>query len=53
MEKMSPFDIQDKNLMNCKSSHMVPASLLWEVADRDRKMHGGKAFISSHFMEWL
>lgn len=30
MEKMSPFDIQDKNLMNCKPSHMVTASLLLE-----------------------
>jgi len=51
MEKMSPFDIQDKNLMNCKPSHMVTASLL--QGQRDRKMNGRNPHILSHFIKWL
>lgn len=50
-KKMSPFDIQDKNLMNCESSHMVTASLLREGAKRDTKTHGRKPLIFSHLME--
>lgn len=32
--------------MNSKSSHMMTASLLWEGAESDRKMHGTKPLYS-------